>query len=82
LHLLEVAHHATKAGSEDVTATFKRFLTLLATFRGFKPSKQLLKLVDIKIVVSSTLTSRSGSHVLAEETLFNNYNNLILSPET
>jgi hypothetical protein len=55
-HLLEVAHHATKAGSEDVTATFKGFLTLLPAFGGLKTIEQLLKLIEIEVVVSIDLT--------------------------
>jgi len=50
----EVAHHASKALSINVTTTFQGLLTLLASFRTLKTLKKLLELIDIKIVVNGS----------------------------
>jgi hypothetical protein len=47
----EVAHHAGKALSKNVTTAFKRLLTLLATLGTFQTLKELLEFIDIKVVV-------------------------------
>ena len=52
----EVAHHAGEALSKNVTAALKSFLTTLTTFRAFKTIQKLLELVDVKKVISSTLS--------------------------
>jgi len=47
----EVAHHASEALCVDVTATFNRLLTLLATFGSFQALQKLLELVNVKVRV-------------------------------
>jgi len=47
----EVAHHGSQALSINVTAAFQRLLTLLTTFGTFQALKELLELINIKIVV-------------------------------
>jgi D-alanine-D-alanine ligase-like ATP-grasp enzyme len=54
---LEVAHHTGKTLRINVAAAFQRFLTLLTALRTLKTIQQLLKLGDVKVVVSRTLTN-------------------------
>jgi len=59
----EVAHHTGKTLGVNIPTAFQRFLTLLTTLGAFQAIEQLLKLGNIKIVVSGTLAGRSGGHV-------------------
>jgi len=64
----EVTHHRSKALGKDVTATFGRFLALLTTLGGFQALKQLLELIDVKVVIAGALTGRGGvSHLRLED---------------
>jgi hypothetical protein len=67
----EVAHHGSKALSEGITTAFKALLALLATLRTLKAAKELLKLIDIKIIVSVGLASRNrrSGHLIDQSTL-------------
>jgi hypothetical protein len=47
----EIAHHAGKALSKDVTTAFERFLALLTTLGAFQTIKQFFELDNIKIIV-------------------------------
>jgi len=53
----EVAHHRSKALGVDVTTAFSGLLALLTTLGGFEALKQLLKLIDVKVVVTGALAS-------------------------
>ena len=56
----EVAHHRSKTLSKDVATAFGRLLALLTAFGGLQALKQLLKLVDVKIIVRGALACGSG----------------------
>lgn len=54
----EVAHHAGKTLCKDVATAFQGFLALLTTFGSFQFVKQLLELVNIKVIFGAGLTGR------------------------
>jgi len=56
----EVAHHGSKTASEDIAATFKRLLTLLATFGSLETVQKLFELGNVEVVVGVGLAGRDG----------------------
>jgi hypothetical protein len=60
----EVAHHGSKATSEDVTTTFEGLLTGLTTLGSFQTVQEFFELSDIEVVFGSGLAGRNrGGHV-------------------
>jgi hypothetical protein len=60
----EVAHHRSKTLSEDIATAFGRLLTLLTTLGRFQARKQLLKFINVKIIICGALAGgRSVGHL-------------------
>ena len=53
----EVTHHASEALGEDVTTAFNSFLANLTTFGGFQALQQLVKVLNVEIIVADVGSS-------------------------